>query len=709
MLLLIAVLGLSVHALASSTATITVSGAERQVSGNWDTNSITISFNGFSETVSPGQFSTVASIASAFAGKFSRDYANAGLSAQVICGSSNSLITFTLQGSTAFGALGVTGSTTSFQMTSTGFQSGGLQTPVITWPTPAAISYGTALSATQLDATASVAGTFVYSPALGTVLAVGLNTLSVTFYPTDTTDYATVSIVITLQVLPVGSGSPVYSFNVSYDSASNLTGYTDSIMGSWGFGYDTLNRLQSSNVTSGSYAGVQINWGYDPFGNRTSETFSGSSDALLPTSTTTSYNVYNQILSSSLGVVHTDGAGDVTSDTQNQYVYDAEGRICEVRSMLVGTMTGYIYGADGTRVSTGSVSTWGNCDPTVNGYQATKDSILGPSGGQLTETSVDTNGNVTWAHTNVWVGNQLLASYDPNGLHFYLSDWVGSRRVQSDYQGDIEQTCTNLPYGDGESCAPTPSEELFAGLARDSESELDHAMYRQYSSVFGRWTVPDPYGGSSNLFDTQTLNRYAYVNGTPLTTSDRSGLDGLSYPLSYLAGGAADSSLFVSNLIGVLSPFAFAFDIFELGKDFGLWDTGPKFYGNVTASQSGKNVPNAPSNPQVPVHGPWHYGNFCGAGGMGTPINAIDAACQHHDQQFGATGADWTNMQSEANWNKLTPQQKTAVQQANQDLCNAMAAAYPSIPSWNLSQSVADIEIYQYFALVVPQGAQCHP
>jgi hypothetical protein len=74
----------------------------------------------------------------------------------------------------------------------------------------------------------------------------------------------------------------------------------------------------------------------------------------------------------------------------------------------VGTMTGYIYGADGTRVSTGSVSTWGSCDPSVNRYQATKDSVLGPSGGQLTETDMDTNGVMAWLHTNVWVGSQLL-------------------------------------------------------------------------------------------------------------------------------------------------------------------------------------------------------------------------------------------------------------------------------------------------------------
>jgi hypothetical protein len=66
-------------------------------------------------------------------------------------------------------------------------------------------------------------------------------------------------------------------------------------------------------------------------------------------------------------------------------------------------------------------------------------------------------------------------------------------------------------------------------------------------------------------------------------------------------------------------------------------------------------------------------------------------------------------MQSEANWEKLTQQQQSAVQQANQDLRNAMAAIYPSIPSWNFSQSAADLEIYWYFALGVLQGAQCHP
>ncbi len=75
-----------------------------------------------------------------------------------------------------------------------------LPTPTITWATPAAIVYGTPLSATQLDATASVAGTFVYSPAAGTVLTAGQHTLSASFTPTDTTDYGDANATVTLTV-----------------------------------------------------------------------------------------------------------------------------------------------------------------------------------------------------------------------------------------------------------------------------------------------------------------------------------------------------------------------------------------------------------------------------------------------------------------------------------------------------------------------------
>ncbi len=76
-------------------------------------------------------------------------------------------------------------------------------TPTITWANPAAITYGTSLSVTQLDATASVSGNFDYTPGKGTVLNVGNGqTLSVTFTPSDTTDYNTVTTTVKIDVVP---------------------------------------------------------------------------------------------------------------------------------------------------------------------------------------------------------------------------------------------------------------------------------------------------------------------------------------------------------------------------------------------------------------------------------------------------------------------------------------------------------------------------
>jgi hypothetical protein len=62
-----------------------------------------------------------------------------------------------------------------------------------------------------LNATASVAGTFVYSPAAGTIPAAGIDTLSVTFTPNDATDYtiATATVALTVESFSVAlSGVP---------------------------------------------------------------------------------------------------------------------------------------------------------------------------------------------------------------------------------------------------------------------------------------------------------------------------------------------------------------------------------------------------------------------------------------------------------------------------------------------------------------------
>lgn len=72
--------------------------------------------------------------------------------------------------------------------------------PVITWPVPTPITYGTPLNSAQLNAVASVAGSFVYIPAMGAVLSAGRHTPSVNFTPADTKNYSVAQFAVPLTV-----------------------------------------------------------------------------------------------------------------------------------------------------------------------------------------------------------------------------------------------------------------------------------------------------------------------------------------------------------------------------------------------------------------------------------------------------------------------------------------------------------------------------
>ena len=110
---------------------------------------------------------------------------------------------------------------------------GSSNTPAITWATPAAIPYGTALSSTQLNATASVAGTFTYTPAAGTVLKAGTQTLSTVFTPTDSTySAATATVQLTVNqatpaitwaaLAPIATGTALSATQL--DATANVPG-----------------------------------------------------------------------------------------------------------------------------------------------------------------------------------------------------------------------------------------------------------------------------------------------------------------------------------------------------------------------------------------------------------------------------------------------------------------------------------------------------
>ena len=73
--------------------------------------------------------------------------------------------------------------------------------PAVTW-TPPQIDYGFPLNSNVLDATANIAGTFLYAPAAGTVLDSGTSAASVIFTPADTVDFNSVTNGVNIIVSP---------------------------------------------------------------------------------------------------------------------------------------------------------------------------------------------------------------------------------------------------------------------------------------------------------------------------------------------------------------------------------------------------------------------------------------------------------------------------------------------------------------------------
>jgi len=126
--------------------------------------------------------------------------------------------------------------------------------PQITWNAPASIVFGTALGTAQLDASATVPGTFVYTPAAGILLDAGINqTLSVRFTPTDATDYSTVNattttITVTRLTPTLNTAAPGGIFNGSAFPASVTVASTES-------GNNPATSLEGVTPTLTYYAG----------------------------------------------------------------------------------------------------------------------------------------------------------------------------------------------------------------------------------------------------------------------------------------------------------------------------------------------------------------------------------------------------------------------------------------------------------------------
>src|SRR5450432_4029933 len=332
-----------------------------------------------------------------------------------------------------------------------------------------------------------------------------------------------------------------------YAPNGNLMAHSDSVMGDWLFDYDTLNGLTvaapADNAPS-NYAHTIGCFGYDSFGNRTMAGFIGNSDCSSSRTATATYNSKNQVTLVSQGAPISysapsgfsyDNAGNATVDGKNSYRYDAEGRICAVAYVSGGVTLyrQYLYDAEGLRVGKATIAAAGfpalgaTCAApgAASGFALTNEYLLDQGGDQVTEL----NGSGVWQHSNVWAGAHLEATYDTAGVHFQLSDPLGTRRIETDAAGTKDGTYQSLPFGDNEvTIGHDATENHFTGKEHDGESGNDYFEARYYNSSVGRFMSPDwaasaeavPY---AEFDEPQSLNLYAYVRNNPLGGADPSG------------------------------------------------------------------------------------------------------------------------------------------------------------------------------------------
>jgi subtilisin-like proprotein convertase family protein len=467
----------------------------------------------------------------------------------------------------------------------------GAATPTLTWTNPANITYGTPLSSTQLNAVAvynatNVTGSYVYTPASGTVLNAGNSqTLAVTFTPADTTSFLSVSTNVTINVLTAplsitanntnkvyGASLPAftasYSGFVNGDSAVNLTtpvSLTSSATSASPVGRYAIN---ASGATSTNYNITQVGG------------FLTNTPAALSISANNTNMVYGATVpaftASYSGLVNGDSPASLTTPVSltssatpaspaGSYTITATG--AADANYNIGYVNGTLTIGSATLTVTANHQTkaYGAALPTLTASYAgfvngdTTNSLTALATLATTATSTSDVGNYPITVTNA-VSSNYAFIYVTNTLTV-TNAWTTGALVSSANPAlpgaavTFTQTITPVAPGAGAPTGPVNfridgsiagSGTLFGGVATYTTSTLSHATH----------TVVAEYAGSTDFVGvTNTLSPVQTINTPPVAGNEtvyRALTVGVKFRLADLLAHASDAD--GDTLTIVISP-----------------------------------------------------------------------------------------------------------------------------------------------------------
>jgi RHS repeat-associated protein len=324
------------------------------------------------------------------------------------------------------------------------------------------------------------------------------------------------------------------NYNLSGGDNGTVTTVTNNVDSgrTQSFSYDPLNRIGSA--TTQATSGVDCwgqNFGPDPLANLNSIGLTQCSGGTL--SVTVDANNHINIASFAY-----DAAGNMTQDGSGYtYTFDDENHLTVASGMANGPYC-YVYDGNGLRVAKKS-----NSNSTCSTGTVTKLYWRSAAGDALAET--DGSGSTTNSAYNEYVffaGRRIAQRTGTGAIFYYFADQLGSTRTITTGSGPGQtpgQLCYDAdftPYGQEIShterlqTTACPPNYKFTGYERDPEttagstdSGLDYAFARYYSSRLGRFLSADPLGGS--IGNLQSHNAYAYTKNNPLNSIDPSGMD----------------------------------------------------------------------------------------------------------------------------------------------------------------------------------------
>lgn len=276
------------------------------------------------------------------------------------------------------------------------------------------------------------------------------------------------------------------------------------------FAYDSLGRLSSAREFRGDNPAPSgkvwlTNYEYDVFGNRYQKQAQNADNPFEQKwveagQVDPATNRFNS------GVTY-DDAGNVTVDSRFRnlaFQYDANNRQKQSSAVDGSAAVVSVYDAGGQRVGTMANNILAN----VLVYDAS---------------------------------GKLVAEYgstpaEANGTQYVTPDQQGSPRATTSSSGAVVSRHDYAPFGEdlpaniglrtpGQGYSQSDAvRQKYAGMENDDSTGMSHTLWRQYDNLSGRWTAPDPYGGSMTIAAPQSFNRYSYVENDPVNKVDPLGL-----------------------------------------------------------------------------------------------------------------------------------------------------------------------------------------